>query len=145
MAGSRGNTSRRQAGAGAILLANSRRSVVLVMLVARGAQCGGARSCRCCCRRPRACGRVRRLSACARVAGGGGSRAAGGARQEQATPEAGAPPAATARALQTAGHSNISCRPAKQEQRFSWSKHTHTVKTFDKVSLLLVASARTTA
>ena len=43
-AGSRGQTSRRQAGAGANLPANSRRSVVMDILVARGAGCSGARS-----------------------------------------------------------------------------------------------------
>ena len=43
-AGNRGQTSRRQAGAGANLPADKSRSVVMDILVARGAGCSGARS-----------------------------------------------------------------------------------------------------
>ena len=48
-----------------IYLQNSRRTVVLVTLVAREDLDVQERSCRCCCRRPHACGRARRLPVCA--------------------------------------------------------------------------------
>ena len=75
------------------------------------------------------------------------SWAAGGARQEQATPQGLHLPTEPSNCWAYKTLRVVIIMPPSETgiALFLGSKHTHTVKTFDKVSLLLFASAMTTA